>query len=294
MHHVATIVTTNHIDKALVLHESLNTFAPTTMHVLVVDYKPKTLDQLKIFPDFHVYDMEEVISEPDQCIARIIANKYARTIDELRWSLKPIFISYLRKEHPTICYVDCDLCFYGDYQFIIDKLQTASVILTPHWRQISPFNINFMFNFKHGIYNAGFVGFGAGCEKMLTWWAEMCAIECTRSDKAYTYVDQRYLDLVPIYFDNVEVLKHYGCNVAGWNADSLARERVNSTTLICGMPIVFIHYSEITVTLIECGKDTHLFDYYNYYRIALHKMRKKLASLGLKDCLSQTIDTQII
>ena len=295
MNHFATIITTDHVDKALVLLDSLKTFGDATLHALIVDYKPRTATQLGTIEDFKAYDLQELLENVGEgVIARIIANKYANQIDELRWALKSPFISVLRKTNPTICYVDCDLCFYNDYQFLIDKLSTTSILLTPHWREINPITIDFLYNFKHGIYNAGFIGFGNNCEKMLEWWAEMCAIECTKSDRAFTYTDQRYLDLVPIYFENVEVLRHYGCNIAAWNSAYLQRERKNEQTEIRGMPIVFIHFSPITILNIENGRDNNLYDYYNHYRMALRQTRQKLIGLGLKDCTSKPIEDQIL
>jgi hypothetical protein len=290
MNHFATVITTDHIDKSLALLESLNTFGEATLHALVIDQlPPATKDIHNAFKNFHICSLESLISEPDQGLGRIITSRYRNTADELRWALKPIFIMYLQKKFPTLCYLDCDLYFYDNYQFLIDKLQTQSVILTPHWRDISAFNHEYMYNFRHGIYNAGFVGLGPGSESMLTWWAEMCAIECTKSERAYTYVDQRYLDLVPIYFDNVEIIRHYGCNVAGWNTTFLKREREGSTTTVRGMPIVFIHFSAITMSFIQEGKDNYLYDYYNQYRLTLRQIRQQLLSLGLGECISNSI-----
>lgn len=294
MNKFATVITADHVDKSLVLLESLRTFGEAELHALVIDYNPRLMANVD-FPHFYPHDIQELLGDRDKgVVARIIANKYANFKDELRWALKAPFIKSLMEENHTICYVDCDLCFYSEYQFLIDKLDTASVILTPHWREINPMTIDFLYNFKHGIYNAGFIGFSEGCGGMLDWWAEMCAIECTKSDRSYTYVDQRYLDLVPIYFPGVEIVRHYGCNVAAWNASYLEREIVGGETLVRGEPIVFIHFSPITIDHIENGKDNGLYDYYNHYRLALRQTRKKLVSLGLKDCTSKPVEDQIV
>jgi len=294
MHQFATVITADHIDKTLVLLESLRTFNEAELHALVIDYNPRIMASVD-FDHLYVHDLQELLGDRDHgVVARIIANKYANLRDELRWALKAPFIKSLRTEHPEICYVDCDLCFYADYQFLMDKLATSAILLTPHWREINPMTIDFRYNFKHGIYNAGFVGFGNGCEEMLDWWEEMCAIECTKSDRAFTYVDQRYLDLVPIYFNNVEIIQHFGCNVAAWNTSYLKREVVDGETLIQGEPIIFIHYSPITIDYVENGKDNALYDYYNHYRLALRQTRKKLVGLGLKDCTSKPVEDQIL
>jgi hypothetical protein len=39
------------------------------------------------------------------------------------------------------------------------------------------------------------------------------------------FVDQTHLNLLPIYFDHVKILKHRGCNVANWKQVECRREK---------------------------------------------------------------------
>ena len=60
----------------------------------------------------------------------------------------------------SLLYLDNDLCFFGDFEFLFQELQEHSLLLTPHWRPIDP-DANaeqFFYNFRDGLYNAGFVG----------------------------------------------------------------------------------------------------------------------------------------
>jgi hypothetical protein len=290
VNHFATVITTNHIDKALAVLHSLNSVnsESAVLHALLVNCDQDTINKLHI-NNLKLYDLNETVKTSFELSGRIIAEKYAPGSDELRWALKPFFILHLIDklcQACPVCYVDCDLYFYNDYQFILDKLQTSSIVLTPHWRQIFAYGDDYIHNYRHGLYNAGFVGFNRHAIGALRWWASLCIRECTTSDKANTYTDQRYLDLMPVYFDNVEILRHYGCNVAGWNTRYLKREMKNKEVLISGMPVIFIHFSQVTINMIVDGLDNHLIYHYRQYETALDEARQKLMRRNLPNCIS--------
>ena len=98
----------------------------------------------------------------------------------------------------------------------------------------------------------------------MEWWAERCCVECSASSET-TYVDQKYLDLIPLYFDDVGIIKHKGCNVAAWNSSYLQRTVVDNVVLVAGQPIIFIHYSPITIRYIEHGLDFNLTEHLSEY-----------------------------
>ena len=294
MNHFATIITTNHIDKTLTVLESLNQFdSDVTLHVLLVDYDQHTIDKLQT-TNLITYDLNELINQPNELLGKIIVGKYAQNSDELRWALKPLFILYLINQYDTLCYIDCDLYFCGNYQFIFNKLKTVPIILTPHWRQIHAYGVDYHYNYKHGIYNAGFIGFNKEAIEALQWWAALCARECTKSEDACTYTDQRYLDLVPTYFEKTEILRHYGCNVAGWNTRYLNRRRQGEDILVNEMPIIFIHFSQVTINMITDGEDNCLIDYYRQYKSILSKIRKKLIIKNLSNCISRETSDYLV
>jgi hypothetical protein len=269
---------------------------------MVINSQPMVINrakELEIAKDLRFYSPATLSNSPVGLISRLILGKYMGLDDEIRWALKPPFIRYLTEQHLPICYCDCDLCFYSDYQFIIDKLRREqstrgkSIIITPHFREIRRIkNDEWRYNYKHGLYNAGFMGFGDGCQTMLDWWSEMCATECTKDETAWTYVDQKYLDVVPIYFyPDVEVLIHYGCNVAGWNTHYLIRSLdKDGKVKVADKEIVFIHYSPATITGIEGGHDHLLSDHFKSYEEAIQEVRKMLVSAHLRNCISGAVE----
>lgn len=287
MNHFATVITTNHIDKALTALNSLNSCSSQAaiLHALVVDYDPSVEN---LHNNLKVYDLNKVANKSRDLPGRILINKYPPGSDELRWALKPFFVSHLISQGclDFVCYIDCDLYFYNDYQFIFDELKTHSIILTPHWRQIFAYGVDYIYNYKHGLYNAGFIGFSSKALPALYWWSALCMRECTISETANTYTDQRYLDLFPVYFGDTKVLRHYGCNVAGWNTRFLKREKQEGITLVNGMPVIFIHFTQVTINMIADGEDNHLVEHYRQYESALNKTREKLMTRGLPNCIS--------
>ena len=89
------------------------------------------------------------------------------------------------------------------------------------------------------------------------------------------FVDQAYLDLLPIYFESVKILRHRGCNVANWNQIECQREENQPGVItINGFPLVFIHFTASTIRGIEAGDDPLLRDHLARYRAALDANKK--------------------
>ena len=173
-------------------------------------------------------------------------------------------------------------------------LDDNRIVISPHWREISPVaNTDYKYNFMHGLYNGGFFA-TRDADDFLQWWTEMCAIECSAESSNGTYVDQKYLDVVPLYFDGVSIIRHSGCNVAGWNIHYLKRESSNHQILINGQPIVFIHFSPVTINKIESGEDYLLQGHMQEYDKKLMDIRVNLTRRGLKSCISLKEEADVI
>lgn len=261
-----TIITANYSHYALTLYITLKKHNDRViLHILIAD---ETADFYVInaikkdFPHIYFYSTKDLCKDG---IAKAIYDKYAfEQMDEFRWSMKSVFMKYLIIEQgcEKIVWADCDLGFFGDYQFIFDELDHYSILLTPHWRTSNP-SVNtgeFDLLFMGGLYNAGFVAASKKGLEMLDWWAEVCLYKCVRDFSKGMYVDQTYLNLMPIYFDKVKTLKHRGCNISEWNQDECKRIKMSDgQVLINGKwPLIFIHFTKRTISDILNGKDTTL------------------------------------
>ena len=100
---------------------------------------------------------------------------------------------------------------------------------------------------RHGMYNLGFLGLKRSQEsfRLIAWWKERLKEHC-RIDKCWgIFVDQKWMDLAPLFFENIKLVKHPGWNMAWWNfserklMDSENGYLVNSDEF----PLVFFHFS---------------------------------------------------
>lgn len=291
---IASIITTNHCDKAFTMLESMREFRDCHLHLFPVNL---TNEELPEHEHVTFYRPEEILDGPLGTINRLCYARYHNPprplpkiisrFDYLRWSLKAGFIRHLLQDHQMIIYADCDLHFYSDFSEIINYATSKSITLSPHWRTIhTTTGKEIDFNFRHGLYNGGFLIATQSGNHILDWWAERCCAECSASSET-TYVDQKYLDMLPLYFDNIGIIKHKGYNVAAWNLSYLKRTIQDDEVLVAGEKIVFIHYSPITVRKIEEGDDFLLADHLREYKSALLKQRTNLYRNKLQHLISE-------
>jgi hypothetical protein len=198
-------------------------------------------------------------------------NKYAHIrMDFFRWSLKPILMNYLLETgFEKVLFVDCDIFFFKDYRLLFEALNQSAIILTPHWYSISPaINENeFAQLLTSGFFNAGFIGSNRSGLPALQWWANACHYKMSECKAERVYVDQRYLDLFPLLFENVKILPHKGCNLGAGNDEACKRILVENTLLIDGKyPVVFVHFYKSLIEQILKGYDPLLVPYFNEYK----------------------------
>jgi hypothetical protein len=252
LNHFCTISTKAHLFKTKALADSLNKFN-THLHVLVVDED----DQLDKTEHITYYNLKFITSVTG---LKLIA-KYCNQSDKLRWALKSIFMLHLLVQTDKIIYVDNDIYFYNNPKILFELLDTNSILLTPHFYDSNP-NINQNWleaNFKVGLYNAGFIGVNTNATKALQWWSECCLYNIKKSYWRGLFDDQKYLDLLPVLFEGVLILKHKGCNLAGWNYlwYKLDRKKNSEVEIDQTYQLLFIHFAE--TSLIHFSKKTNFF-----------------------------------
>jgi hypothetical protein len=266
-----TIITSNYLFYIKALYDSLEKFkTKADFHVLVVDdvtgpvsYKNIILHRLS--------EIKGLYAEDYALIAKYEKDKEST----LRWALKPLWLKYLlqQKSYTKALFLDPDLFFYEDPTFLFELLNDKNVILTPHWRSSDPSidSANFDWLFKGGIYNAGFFGCSSESIAVLEWWLKACSYKMSKEDGFY--VDQGFLNLMPIYFSNdVAQVNHRGCNVSNWNMVECERTLLNGEVLINNKyPVVFIHFTNATINKIAKGKDALLQPLLREYQESLVK-----------------------
>lgn len=208
------------------------------------------------------YTIEGLHALRQETLAAELMDRYRKKPDQLRWSLKPVWMDYLLSQgFEEVIYVDNDIVFFDSPAFLFEEVKASSVLLCPHWRIKEP-DVNedwFLVNFRDGVYNGGFVGASQKGREALQWWARCCEFACEKDYKRGLFDDQKYLDLMPAAFADVKVLQHRGCNVAYWNAHENERTMVHNKVIINDTySVVFVHFTDDLIKQIDKGKEPEL------------------------------------
>lgn len=300
-----TIISQSHFAWALALNSSLLQFDKNmNMSVLITDTAHFESPFLKDFPNINIIYLEDLcyLEKGEKII-----QKYKKQANELRWTLKSVLIMHLLHHYHKVLYCDCDIFFFSPYTFLIEQLDSAAVLLSPHWRTIQPQKNIAQFEdlLKDGMYNGGFIAANQQGYKAMETWANLCLHKCEKDASKGYYDDQRYLDFLPLYFENVQFITHLGCNVANWNTELCQRIlRPNGAVWINdSYPIVFIHITKSMIYGVLSAQDKLLYPYIEQFSQVLmsfdnkwnifQKHEKNVQYNKLKTSLLQRIKNKI-
>jgi hypothetical protein len=262
-----TIITSDYFPYAAVLYQSLIQFNKNEKLIVlvcddgIVKFEETSYPGIKLIKIDKLYQFGET---------DLLYKKYALDeMDAFRWSMKPVLLRYLLQSgYQQAVYVDCDIFFFDDYNFLFSGLNEYDVLLTPSWRTNEPgqHREEFIALYTDGLYNAGFIGASHNGIPALEWWTRACLFKVEINHSEGLFVDQKYLDAMSIMFSNVGTVQHKGCNIAFWNQHVCKRIQVNGKVLINGgQPIVFIHFSNKYIQELLDGNDPLIFPYFQKY-----------------------------
>ena len=100
------------------------------------------------------------------------------------------------------------------------------------------------------------------------------------NDNCFFHDDQKYLDYIPIKFDNIKIVRHIGCNVSEWNYTCCPRILKNNKLYLEysnneKIEIIFCHYTKYFLNFIN-EKDTKFKELSNLYKNHLNSNKNKL------------------
>lgn len=262
---VCTISTLSHRFKTRALFSSLKEYTYADFFALYTD-----------IPQMHEPDALYCAISFDQLITNETSRLKKYSKDKKRWASKPFLLLHLLNHgYDAVIYVDNDIYFYNSPDFLFEQLKKRSVLLTPHYYPADPTNNQIWLeaNFRVGLYNAGFIGVSQKGKEAMQWWGNCCLYNVKKAYSRGLFDDQKYLDLMPVLFDDVEILKHRGCNVAGWNIETSVRSLNHKGELMLNntWPLIFIHFNYYTIQQIVSGKDSLLIPYWEEYLSVLCK-----------------------
>ncbi len=246
--HAFTSITANYLPKARVLAYSLKKYHPDLcFSVILCDAVPESFD-LEVEP------FDSLILISDLSIPNINSWIFKHSLIELCTAVKGYaFLEIIaRFQAEKVFYFDPDIVVLNSICLLIDKLDDASILLTPHQttpeRDKCAIIDNEICSLKHGVFNLGFLGIcnNAAGVAFLRWWRDRLHDFCFDDKPGGLFTDQRWVDLAPAFFEDIHILRSPACNVATWNlTHRIASGSMNSGILINGEPLIFFHFSGI-------------------------------------------------
>ena len=281
---VCTIISRNYAAYAKTLEQSLKQTNPSIdFHVLVVDRRDPAFEQEAGFANMVWVEDLPIPDLPD------LAFKF--DILELNTDVKPFMLQKLATEYEFFFYLDPDIRVYAPLDDLVRRLEGQTAIITPHATSPidddrKPTEIDFL---KSGIYNLGFFG-ARSCpesDRLLTWWGQRCRTLGYNDARHGLFVDQRFVDLVPSFFEGVVIERGPAYNVAYWNLHERILAQVDTGPLVNGVPLVFFHFSGLSVDIpaeprLEISKYQNRSDFSNRPDVAplFREYRSKLVEHG--------------
>jgi len=233
---------------ARVWMESLLKHAPGTSVVIGL------VDSLNPGIDYKTFAPAEIIPIAQIGIPDLEAMVLNYRIIELNTAIKPFLFQYLFKrmkpaDGQQILYFDPDIRIFAPLDPILNELAHCNILLTPHIlspvpENHGPFGEHLFLNY--GIYNLGFCGmtWTPETEKALTWWRTRLTTGCKDDVRNGLFVDQLWMNLVPLFFNGIHISRHLGLDVAYWNLHERELSFKDGAWFVNeSIPLIFYHFS---------------------------------------------------
>lgn len=175
------------------------------------------------------------------------------TPTEFSAACKPLFIAEAFRRYPDaneLLYADPNIQFLGSLAPVWEQLTTANTLLTPfvtgtpgdtHWPDEKFFQ-------NIGLYSADFLAFrrSAETDRLLAWWDDRVRERAYISFCEGLCLDQIWLMHVPVFFQDVRIVRNPGWHVALWNLPERTLRQEGGNWLVTSadeknQPIVFVN-----------------------------------------------------
>jgi hypothetical protein len=266
--------TFGYLNRARVLFASVKRHHPGWHCVaLITDEPPKGFEWRSDEP------MDEIVYSTDLGIPDFRQWLFKHDIVEVCTAVKGPYAHFACSlGYDAVLYLDPDTCLFSPLEPVLSALETSDICLTPH--QLKPDAMrqaiidNEVTSLKTGIYNLGFVAIRTSGEgrRMARWWSERLLSFCYDDIPNGLFVDQRWCDHVPSFFENVAILRDPGLNVASWN---LSHRTVTvdhgGTVRVNGSPLGFWHFTKLgrvgdTMTRRYAKTNFPVYELWSWYR----------------------------
>ncbi len=235
-----TVIARNFLPYARVLAASLSEHHPEhRLTVFVLDDLQRELDAAD--EPFDVLHPDDIDFGPGE-FARM-ATLY--DVTELATAVKPWLLRHLLAANRVAVYLDPDIRIHSPLEGLEPRVLQHGIVLTPHTTVPVPRD-HLQADEQHiltsGLYNLGFLAVDSSAHPFLDWWSGHLARHCIIDHARGLFVDQRWVDLAPLYFD-AYIERDTSWNVAYWNLHARDLRWTRDGYRVDGRPLTFFHFS---------------------------------------------------
>ncbi len=274
--HCFTSITFSYLNRARVLGETLKKHHPDwTLWLCITDREPAGFS---LVLEDEPYD--KVLYSSDLDIPDFESWLFGHNVVEACTAVKgPMLRRLLEAGAEQVYYLDPDTAVCNSLQPLVDMLSEASILLTPH--QLMPDHDhqaivdNEICSLGHGIYNLGFIAVSSGetSQSFSQWWHDRCLHYCYDEREKGIFVDQKWCDLVPAFFDDVRIVRDPGYNVASWNLSNRTLDMTADGEIVVNKShlLRFFHFTKLgpigdTMTRRYAGDNMEVYELWAWYK----------------------------
>jgi len=269
--HIFTSIIANYIPKARVLAHSIKKHHPEMVfHLFLSDAVPAAFELAAEPFDFQWTLCDLGLENAAQWV-------FEHSLVEVSTGIKGFALLKLfdRQDCSQVLYFDPDIVVLDRLDSILQRFDAASILLTPHLTEpestLDAVLDNEICALQHGVFNLGFLGVKNSTEgkRFARWWADRLRDFCVDDIPRGLFTDQRWIDLVPVFFPDYSILRDPGYNVCTWN---LTHRNVQGSLAagftVNGQPLVFYHFSGL-----DSGAQQGMLNKYGAQMPALYQLR---------------------
>jgi hypothetical protein len=242
---IFTVANLNYLNQVLVLAKSIKRHESAQFVLLLIERTiPKELLLIDAGID-EVILVEEIVKD-------FADHVKVYNVVEASTSVKGAALRYLlnRSNGDSVIYLDPDVALFSDLKELSDLADRSSIALTPH--QLAPSETESTIweevdSLKYGVFNFGCLAVAPdkiGLEFANWWDARIQKLSFERhSDGLFT--DQKWGNLVPIFFPTTAICRDPGINFAHWNLHSRKTSfDQEGRILVNGSPLRMFHFTK--------------------------------------------------
>lgn len=243
-----TLCSVNYLSQALSLGNSLETTNPQYRYIIgLVDRLDSHVFPEEITALMNKFELLEMHTLGIEQFNEMV-DKY--DITELNTAVKPFYIDHFFKTIPDIeqvIYFDPDILVYEELKELDENLKTYNFVITPHI--MSPYKDSFDVQEQDinntGLYNLGFIAvkYSAESKKFIEWWKERLARYCYINMQKGLFVDQIWINFLPLFFEGALIERGPGYNISYWNLHERTVVKEGETYSVNGASLKFYHFS---------------------------------------------------